>query len=53
MQFMEIMEAFLCAQGVRQESSKGRHSDSKTGRKNPQTEGWPLGGALYQKTHYR
>ena len=29
------------------------HSDGKTGRKNPQTEGWPLGGALYQKTHYR
>lgn len=29
MQFMEIAEAFLCSQGVKQGSSKGRHSDGK------------------------
>ena len=35
MQFMEIAEAFLCSQGVKQGSSKGRHSDGKTRRKHP------------------
>lgn len=31
---------------------KGGIQMAKRGDKNPQTEGWPLGGALYQKTHY-